>query len=86
MRLSGQRPSARARSACTTPFVELGGDSLRALALVDAIRDRLRLDLPAVELLAAGTVAEMAMMVASALAGRLPDAARARLLDRSDPA
>jgi len=67
-------------------FVELGGDSLRALALVDAIRDRLRLELPAAELLAASTVAEMAVMVASALAGRLPDAARARLLDRPGPA
>ena len=67
-------------------FVELGGDSLRALTLVDAIRERLRLELPATELLAAGTVAEMAVMVTTALAGRLPDGTHHRLLERSEPA
>jgi len=66
-------------------FVELGGDSLRAFALVDAIRERLRLELPATALLAAGTVADMAVMVTAALAGRLPDRTHHWLLDRSEP-
>ena len=64
-------------------FVELGGDSLRALALVDAIRARLGLELSAGALLAAATVGEMAVLVTGALAGRLPDGARDPWLGRS---
>ena len=62
-------------------FLELGGDSLTALRLVTAIRDRLQLDVPPARLLAAATVADMAVEVAAALAERLPAATRDRLLE-----
>ena len=55
-----------------------------ARALIDAIRERLRLDLPASELLAARTVAEMAVVVTAALAGLLRDGMRDQLLGRLD--
>ena len=66
-------------------FVDLGGDSLRALAVVHAVRDRLQLEVHAPALLASPTVAEMAEVVTAALAGRLRDGARDQLLGRLDP-
>ena len=62
-------------------FLELGGDSLTALRLVTAIRERLQLDVPPARLLATATVADMAIEVAAALAERLPEATRDRLLE-----
>jgi acyl-coenzyme A synthetase/AMP-(fatty) acid ligase len=64
-------------------FLDLGGNSLLALALMSRIREELHLDLPAADLLAAGTVAEMAIVVTAALADRLPAAERERLLGGS---
>jgi acyl carrier protein len=65
-------------------FFELGGDSLRAFRLVAAIRDRFQLDVPPVALLAAGTVAEMAVAVMAAQLESLPAADRDRLLEGVD--
>ncbi len=70
-----------ARVGVDDAFLDLGGDSLTALRLVTAIRDRLRLDVPPARLLAAATVADMAVEGAAALAERLPEATRDRLLE-----
>jgi arthrofactin-type cyclic lipopeptide synthetase C len=65
-------------------FFELGGDSLQALRLVAAIGDRLRLEVPAAVLLAAGTVAEMAVAVMVAQLEHMPAPDRERLLEDVD--
>ena len=67
-------------------FVELGGDSLLALGLVAAIRDRLQLDVAPAVLLEAGTVAEMAVAVIVAGLEGMPAGDRERFLhDADDP-
>jgi amino acid adenylation domain-containing protein len=62
-------------------FLDLGGDSLTALRLVTAIRDRFELDLPPARLLAAPTISAMALEITTSLAERLPPSARPHLLD-----
>ena len=49
------------------PFVDLGGDSLRAARIVARLQDRFGLDLPVPALLRAGTIEEMAEILVSAL-------------------
>ena len=53
-------------------FLELGGTSLLATRVVSRLLADLRIDVSAAALLAAPTVAEMAMVVTTELAGRLP--------------
>ena len=56
-------------------FVELGGDSLRAARVMQAIGEQLGVDVPLTMLLAAPTVAEMAIALAERLlAGHSPEA------------
>jgi len=56
----------------TDDFLELGGDSLRAIQILIRICDVFRIDSPTDGLLEARTVAEQAIEVLSALAARLP--------------
>ena len=57
------------------PFVDLGGDSLRAARVVQRLQERFELDLPATALLRSATVEAMAeVLVAALIARRGPDA------------
>jgi aryl carrier-like protein len=47
-------------------FLELGGDSLRAMRLVNRVRDVLKVDLDVIHLLEAPTIRAMAKIVAAA--------------------
>jgi aryl carrier-like protein len=62
-------------------FLALGGDSLRAAQLANRVQSAFALELPMTTLLKAATVAAMALVVEAGLAGRLPAAELAALLD-----
>jgi amino acid adenylation domain-containing protein len=61
-------------------FLDLGGDSFTAMRIVNAVRERLHLDLPTAVLLEAPTVAEMALVALCHGATGLPPGEIERLL------
>ncbi len=61
------------------PFLELGGDSLKAMRIAARVQDEFGVEIPLAELFAAATVAEMALAV---VAGLVDEAAIAGIGDR----
>jgi Phosphopantetheine attachment site len=61
-------------------FLDLGGHSLLATQIVSRIRETFQVDIPLQSLLAAATVAEMAVLIGRRQADLLPQAELARLL------
>ena len=53
------------------PFLELGGSSLQAMRIASRAQDKFGVDIPLAEMLAAPTVAEMALLITERLANRL---------------
>lgn len=53
------------------PFLELGGSSLQAMRIAARAQDRFGVDIPLAEMLAASTVAKMALLFTERLANRL---------------
>ncbi|MFZ1754722.1 MAG: non-ribosomal peptide synthetase [Caldilineaceae bacterium] len=50
------------------PFLELGGNSLQAMRIASRVQDEFGVEIPLPELFAAGTVAEMALLIVAHLA------------------
>jgi acyl carrier protein len=63
-----------------TRFLEIGGNSLFAASIVQRILERLGVALPARQLLAASTIADMAAVITDALAERADGNALDRVL------
>ena len=66
-------------------FLELGGSSLLATRVVSRVLADLRIDVSVGALLAAPTVAEMAVVITTELAGRLPTGLLADVVDSTGP-
>jgi amino acid adenylation domain-containing protein len=66
------------------PFLELGGDSLLAAQLIARVRDLWQVELPLHTLLAAPTVADMALLMLQDLASRTAPTTLAQFLDEAE--
>ncbi len=66
------------------PFLDLGGDSLRASRIASRVLGTFDVDVPMVTLFKASTVASMAVVVVEALASRVAGANLEQMLAESE--